>query len=365
MMDMQYEHNYDRICGSILGGAAGDALGYAVEFTSLKSIRDEFGPEGITEYETDPLAGEAIFSDDTQMTLFTAAGIMAAKNAGVTAPASHKMYRYVHSAYLDWYKTQSLEPDKKPVKDMPDSWLMDIPQLYKRRAPGNTCLSALASPKKRDLYKPINHSKGCGGIMRVAPVGLLYPEATPEQIVEMGAEISAITHGHPYGCFPSGIFAAIVQQAYLLPDSERDSGDPKEILAGMLDRAVAAARNLYGKSDMWDDLEALIYKAVEAADNDKSDFANLKALGEGWVAEETLAVALYCTLKYADDFSKALTVSVNHDGDSDSTGAVTGNILGALIGYEAIPDKWKEKLEMKEVIFRISREMADENMKND
>ena len=44
-------------------------------------------------------------------------------------------------------------------------------------------------------------------------------------------------------------------------------------------------------------------------------------------------------LRYSDDFEKGITAAVNHDGDSDSTGAVTGNILGAALGFEAIPQK--------------------------
>ena len=81
-------------------------------------------------------------------------------------------------------------------------------------------------------------------------------------------------------------------------------------------------------------------------------------LGEGWVAEETLAIAIYCSVKYQDDFSKALCVAVNHDGDSDSTGAVTGNILGAYLGYEKIPAQWKENLECADVIDEIALDLC-------
>ena len=74
------------------------------------------------------------------------------------------------------------------------------------------------------------------------------------------------------------------------------------------------------------------------------------------MAEETLAIALYCALRYEHDFSGGLIASVNHGGDSDSTGAVTGNILGAINGYDAIEDKWKTDLELSNVIL----EMADD-----
>jgi ADP-ribosylglycohydrolase len=119
-----------------------------------------------------------------------------------------------------------------------------------------------------------------------------------------------------------------------------------------------AARNLYGKSDLWEDLEALIDKAVSLAGNEGSDESNIKKLGEGWVAEEALAIALYCALRYENDFSACLIASVNHDGDSDSTGAVAGNILGALIGYDRIDEKWKKNLQFHKLLLHFADECA-------
>ena len=338
----------DRIKGCLIGGAAGDALGYPVEFDRLRKIRKEYGKQGITEYTLDFAAGTAVVSDDTQMTLFTAEGIIAAKSRGVIKPADRKLYPYVHSAYLNWFETQGQSPGKMPVKDMPASRLMDIPELWKTRAPGLTCLNALGSPKKRDLYRPINNSKGCGTIMRMAPVGILYPDATLKEIVEMGAEISAITHGHPLGCFPSGIFAAIIKQAAW--------SDEKMSLAEMTENAVDAARDLYGRSDMWEELETLIDKAVDYAGNDRSDEVNIKGLGEGWVADEALAVALYCALRYENDYSAGIIAAVNHDGDSDSTGAIAGNILGAVCGCELIDEKWKKDLQFADLLGSLSEQ---------
>jgi len=49
---------------------------------------------------------------------------------------------------------------------------------------------------------------------------------------------------------------------------------------------------------------------------------------------------------------------VNHDGDSDSTGAITGNILGAHLGYDAIEDKWKRDLELSDVILEIADDLC-------
>lgn len=64
-----------------MGGAVGDALGFEVEFMSLTTIRQRFGEGGITDYVLDS-DGVAEFSDDTQMSLFTAEGLLTAIAAG-------------------------------------------------------------------------------------------------------------------------------------------------------------------------------------------------------------------------------------------------------------------------------------------
>ena len=76
-----------------------------------------------------------------------------------------------------------------------------------------------------------------------------------------------------------------------------------------------------------------------------------------WFAEETLAIAVYCALKYENDFDRALIAAVNHSGDSDSTGAVTGNLLGARLGLAGIPAKYLEDLELKSVILELAEDL--------
>ena len=88
------------------------------------------------------------------------------------------------------------------------------------------------------------------------------------------------------------------------------------------------------------------------------DLENITALGGGWVAEETLAIAVYCSLRHVDDFSAALTAAVNHDGDSDSTGAVTGNIIGAWLGFDAIEGRWKTGLELYDVLMELADDLC-------
>ena len=83
---------------------------------------------------------------------------------------------------------------------------------------------------------------------------------------------------------------------------------------------------------------------------------DVESLGEGWVAEEALAIALFCAL-VAPDFESALRLAVNHGGDSDSTGAIAGNLLGASLGEAAIPPRWLPLLELREEILRLAEEL--------
>ena len=101
-------------------------------------------------------------------------------------------------------------------------------------------------------------------------------------------------------------------------------------------------------------------KAIDLSQKDVDDRNAIRQLGEGWVAEETLAIAVYCAIKHADSFEDAIVASVNHDGDSDSTGAVTGNILGTALGYTSIPDHYLEKLELRDIIEEISEDLYND-----
>ena len=182
--------DYNKTAGCLLGGAAGDALGYAVEFDDEKTIFSKYGEAGIQKFDLNFNSGEAIISDDTQMTLFTAEGILLADD-----PYVYKDFiNGVFEAYQDWYRTQmfGMNASKK-------IWLSDIPELNQRRAPGTTCLSALGSGKFGGIDEPINNSKGCGGVMRVAPIGLFYSQdkLRIDVIDQFGASAAALTHGHP------------------------------------------------------------------------------------------------------------------------------------------------------------------------
>lgn len=348
-MDKQQLQN--KIRGSITGGAIGDALGYPIEFVySFNDICARYGKEGITEFDMsypwlESEEKKALFSDDTQMTLYTAEGLLEAeRNGKPIAPT-------VCNAYLAWYAHQA----GRKVKISYQSKLSEIEELNQNRAPGNTCLSALAAIHAGK--EPQNASKGCGGIMRVAPVGL-YGAAhdwSPADTARLAGELAELTHLHPLSTYSSAALAVIVQ----LCASSEDTVD-KEMFKGIVDKSLKIVSDVYGAdAAAMDEFRKIVGNAMSLEDDPQSDWQIIEdRIGEGWVAEETLAIALFSTLRHIDDFTGCLISAVNHGGDSDSTGAVAGNIIGAILGDDAIPGKFKKEIQLRDLLLLASDDLA-------
>lgn len=345
------EQYRDRIRGCMIGGAVGDALGWPVEFRGEREIFNKYWPDGIKEYDLNR-AGVAEITDDTQMALFTANGILYGETRGQLRGIAGAPRIYVAKAYQDWLVTQEREYRPGGV-----SWLYDVKELHETRAPGGTCLRALREQNKApgmidDYVKAeLNNSKGCGGIMRVAPMGLRDWKDIKALDYE-GAQLAAITHGHSLGYMPAAVLVHVINRIVYPEGSEMP-------LKAIILEARDTVADIFNGDPFLPKLCAIIDRAVDLSEHSNaSDLENIHRLGEGWVAEETLGISLYCALKYQHDFSKGVIVSVNHKGDSDSTGAVTGNILGALAGYAAIEEKWKKKLELRDVILEIADDLC-------
>lgn len=343
--------NRDRIRGSLIGGAAGDALGYAVEFRSESDIFRQFGERGITEYQL--VRGEARISDDTQMTLFTANGLLVGTAKGHPGIAVKSSYvGPVSQAYCEWYLTQTgASPGNEPRR--PTCWLMNVPGLYAARAPGNTCMSAIYNGCGGTIERPITNSKGCGGVMRVAPIGLYFGgrDMASLPVDLLGADAAALTHGHGMGYIPAAMMVHIIRLV---------SGSDEITLREAVLDSRSAMQALFPDSPHLPGFLALMDRAVSLSESGGDDLAAIHSLGPGWCGDEALAVAVYCALKYADDFDRAIIASVNHGGDSDSTGAITGNILGAYLGLSGIPQKYIDTLELKDVILEIADDLFED-----
>lgn len=370
--------NIDKYRGCLLGGAAGDALGYAIEFDREEAIAARYGSRGIRDYQLDE-RGLASFSDDTQMTLYTAnsllcslAALSAQASSGVHAssgaptssdaqassgapapapaplpsPAALTAYAPAQMAqfYVEWMYTQ-VSP--YPLAE-PKAWISSLPELFASRAPGVTCMNACEAMASG--AKAVNNSKGCGGIMRMAPVGLINtcPGFSGVELQRLGAQLAELTHCHELGWMPAGVFAHIVS---LLSRDEASS------VQEAATQALSTLPEAFPNAHYLGQLQELLRYTLRLADSDMPDLEAIHALGEGWVAEEALAIGLLCSLRHEDDFAGAITSAVNHGGDSDSTGAIAGNIVGAHLGLAGIPQRYLEHLELRDTISKIADDL--------
>ncbi|MFC4061980.1 ADP-ribosylglycohydrolase family protein [Planomonospora corallina] len=370
-----------RVRGCLLGGAVGDALGNPVEFDSLARIRARYGPAGLTAMV------ETEITDDTQMTLFTAEGLIRARLHSGDPLTS------VSDAYLRWLDTQSRTAPPSQYGNtgratsggtgggiggggesgtgggtnggtgratsgdagggFRTGWLRTERWLYARRAPGNACLSGLRSrivpppPETPLAHGPVNPgSKGCGTVMRSAPFGLL-PRTEPAGDPALLAVAAArLTHGHPTAAIASGALAHLVSRLV--------AGDD---LAGAVDSADEWLSAFDGQGREHRETREALRAARKLAEAGDPSPEKVETLGGAWIAEEALAIAVYCALAEPDP-RRALLLAVNHSGDADSTGAICGNIIGAAYGEAALPANWAEAVEGRRTILRIADDLV-------
>lgn len=359
----------DCIRGSLMAGAAGDALGYAVEFKSRESILARYGKWGITEFELNA-RGKALISDDTQMTLYTANGILMGLTRGYMRGIGGEPQYYVSCAYQDWYRTQMTE---RPLDEHSHThtWISKLPEMAHRRTPGTTCLKACEQIIRHREVE--NNSKGCGGIMRVAPMALFAAGHDVKNgggfideikyVGEAGGYIAQVTHKHPLGFLPAALLTALLYR--LVPRSVRWI---KEHIYEVVEENLRLLDKLYPGEYQHEkgQLRHLSERAILLAGSDRTSAEAIRELGEGWVAEEAWAIALFCTLRHISRPRRAILAAVNHDGDSDSTGSITGNILGAIYGYNYFKERnifctegcqLESTLELSEVILALADDL--------
>ncbi len=300
----------------MVASAAGDALGAPVEFLDVEMIVERFGKAGIRDLA--PAYGRlGAVTDDTQMAIATAKGLLDARAAG-TDEADGVLERY-----LAWLDSQS---DPANV-----------------RGPGATCIGGLEAQRRGRVERAENDSKGCGGVMRVHPVGL-YFAGQAQAAFELGWVTADLTHGHRTSGASSGAQAALVAQL------AAGSGP---------DAALGTVLELLEERDPNLETLASVQNAMGLAAQGAPAASALEIIGEGWIAEEALAAGIYCLLRFRHDPLGGLIASVNHSGDSDSTGAIAGAVLGALHGAQWLPALWLEALEHRELLEDLAGALAD------
>lgn len=299
----------DKCEGVILGLAIGDALGWPTESISLSQIKSQYGENGI-----DDLPDPAPYTDDTQMSLAVAEALIESGKKDIDT-----VMKSIREKFIRWCHSDE-----------------------NNKAPGDTCLRAVERLEYGIGWRHSGDpdSKGCGSAMRVAPIGFLY-QVHPEKLWQVARASGICTHGHPTA------IAASIGAAYLVKVA-LDGVHPKEMVDKLL-------RFTTGISAEWEEAIAKVPECLNWEDEEDA----LKHLGEGWVGEEAVTLALYCFLRYPDDYSKAVLRAANTEGDSDSIACITGSISGAYLGAKAIPQDWKDRIDNKEYLSSIAKDLND------
>ena len=332
----------ERFTGCLLGGAVGDALGAPVEFMNLPEIREQFGSQGIRDFS--PAYGRlGAITDDTQMTLFTAEGMIRAFVQGKVGGnlSTETITAYAYHRWLMSQGESSLFADFTVSRP---GWLYWFKPIHSRRAPGNTCLSGLRNASTADAAAT-NDSKGCGAVMRMAPVGLAgwRFDWNADYVMQLGANLGHLTHGLPSGHLPAGAFAVMIYSIL--------KGAP---LRESVQVALAQLSQHAGHEETTKAIELACALSTSSVTTDKA----IAQLGEGWMGDDAFAIGLYCALK-SPSLEEGVILAANIDGDSDSTGSIAGNLLGAMYGEASIPRRWLNQLEMGDVIQEISGDLFD------
>lgn len=285
----------------MLGLAIGDALGAPTEFLTYENIRKRYGPQGLQGYNRVP----AMFTDDTQMS-------MAVAEALIEAGASplELLMASVRARFLEWLHS-------------PDNF----------RFPGITTVNALQKLEEKGDWRTCGNpkSKGCGAVMRTAPIGYFYRK-DPARLREAALAVGRVTHSHPTS--DAATLAASWAVKLALEDVP-----PEKWVKSLLECARGISK----------ECDECLKRAAEAPlfKDDHKAVQFICKDNSGWTAEEVLGTALYSVLRHPDDFRAALLLSVNTAGDSDSIGCVAGSLLGARLGAEAIPKEWVEGVERR------------------
>ncbi len=347
---------YDRFMGAMYGSAIGDAFGYPLRDLSYEEICARFEKIGALELAVSEKTETALFTDATQMALFTVDGIIwadiydkAYENAAVAS--------YVFYSYQLWLYTQT-----KTVAGQEYAWLFDkkenpnlssllrVKGLTRKRYNRDTNINALLdahSNKFGRLNAPVNTNSDNGAVKRVTPVGLFYAQ-DEEMAFRMACDIGAITHSSPDGYLPCGVYAATI--ACLV--------NGKSIVQSV-ERALEILEDYKGHERTYNEVKDALDKAVKKEDDPQ---LTVKEIGQGIEAVEALAIAVYAAVLHEKRYKFAIQLAANHDGDSAACACLTGGLLGASGGFKAIPKSWYKKLQYKNLIETLTDALYENSL---
>ena len=284
----------NKILGAMFGMAVGDALGVPVEFQSAESIHEQYGvlDEMVGGGSWGQPAGTV--SDDTEMGLAVAEGIIDNPNDPV---------HDIGERFIKWYKGRPFD-----VGICCSSVIADV-----MRKGCRTKYDWFVSARDYDATSK-GRSGGNGGLMRTAYVGCYYKD--PRAVEIQAVDICGMTHHNNEAKIDCSLMSLIIHELI-------NGGDKRDIERLVMKYDDCSERYDIGK------IEGYPF--------------NIKPSG---YSGNSLSCALRCALM-TRSFRDAVVMAVNMGGDTDTIGAITGAIAGALYGVEEIPEEWKKALDKK------------------
>ncbi len=304
-----------KIKSVIIGLAVADALGVPVEFKSRATL-DADPVVDMRGYGTHNMPA-GCWSDDTSMTL-----------CALDSLAEGKLDLEEIMRNFGRWLTEDAYTATGVTFDIGGTCMMAIHRYFdgSGRAAAACGLDSEAS-------------NGNGSLMRILPFVLYLHDAHhDEDPLDIIHQASCLTHAHERSQMGCGIYALIVDE--LLERPRKSS-----VYAGL-----ARARAIYGAWDDYHHYHRLFEGDIAALDRDD-------IRGSGYVVH-TLEAALWCLLN-TDSYEACVLAAANLGEDTDTVAAVAGGLAGAMYGYEAIPEAWRETLIRRDYIEDMCERAAE------
>ena len=336
------EKSKSRYIGCLLGLAVGDAMGYTVDSKRWEEIRECYGPNGLLGYDLQNEYAEV--TSYTQVAAYYANALL----MGVTRSRQDTYMKYITLAMREWHKRQHFP--REPGKSW--FWVAQKPALRRRHCRDAWMMDAFRFENLGSIARPVNKSDSPGAITGAVAVALFYDpnRMEPAQLGNLTANAIALTHGNP-DAYLSGVVLAYGLAGILQ--------EPDRPVEEQFIQAAEVTVQQFG--DRFPVAKQIAQKVTEAIDLAKNGTGSQRQTMERFgcdSASECLQAAIYASILCPEDFDTAMILAVNHSGRSAAVAAVTGAILGARLGQEALPDFYLESLEPIEELRELAEDLA-------
>lgn len=328
--------------GCLLGLAVGDAMGYPVDEKSWQEIQNAYGPNGLLGY--DLVNDCATASAYTQVAAFVSNGLL----LGVSRGKEEHYLRYINLSLREWGRAQYFPRD--PERSL--CWVAKIPQMRVRKSKDSWMLNALRLETAGTMDKPVNRASSTGSLPGAVVVGLACNDRGMDRKLasSLGTQTVALTHGNVETFLCGSVLAECI--ALIL---EQDTPD----LADCFQQAISVMERQFShRFEQAQSLAHTLRRAIAMADREEDIPQLIMERFECDTAEECLAATFYACLSCREDFDSAMITAVNHSGRSGAVGSLTGAILGAVMGAEALPDFYLESLESVSILEQLAADLA-------